>query len=85
MSIEDAINDLSTKHSGTADFIVLDDGTVIHDVTVFTAKLGGSTPREFFSQAAADGTIRPGDRVQVPANNGRYDFVRIIRASKATA
>lgn len=84
MSIDEAISDLTTKGHGTAEFIVDADGHVRHDVTVFTLKLDGQQPSAAFFQAAmAVGAIRANDRIQIPANKGQYDIVRIIRPSQS--
>lgn len=84
MSIDEAIKDLTSKGHGTAEFVVDADGTMRHDVTVFTLKLDGQLPSAAFFQAAtAVGAIRPGDRIQIPANKGQYDIVRIIRPSQS--
>jgi len=80
MSIDDALHELDALGGhGTADFIVQEDGSVVHDVTVFTRPLQGKHPREFLAEASALGVIRPGDRIQVPAQGGGYSYVRIIR------
>jgi hypothetical protein len=78
-----AIKDLTDRGFGTAEFIVDETGNPVHIETAFTAQLGkGESLADFFARAKVEGIWQPGDRVQVPAQNKRTEYVRIIRPAK---
>lgn len=76
-----ALEDLSDRY-GEAEFLIDQDGNPLHIETVFTIKLDGEDPRDFFARAKRDGLWQPGDRIRVP-KHGRFDVVRIVRPAKS--
>lgn len=78
-----AIADLTARGFGTAEFLVDQDGNLIHVESVFTVQLGkGESMADFIARAKIEGTWQYGDRIQMPNQNGKMDFVRIIRPAK---
>jgi hypothetical protein len=79
-----AIEDLQARGFGTAEFLVDQDGNLIHVETAFTAQLQkGESLADFLARAKVEGIWQPGDRIQVPAQNKRTEYVRIIRPAKS--
>jgi hypothetical protein len=78
-----ALEELTERGFGTAEFLVDHEGNLIHVETVFTAQLDkGESLADFIARAKVEGIWRPGDRIQVPAQNKRTEYVRIIRPAK---
>jgi len=77
----DALNTLAGLH-GEAEFLIDQDGTPLHVETVFTIKLDGEDPRDFFARAKREGIWQAGDRIRVP-KHGRFDIVKIVRPAKS--
>lgn len=78
-----AINDLTERGFGTAEFLVDSEGNLIHVETVFTAQLHkGESLADFIARAKTEGVWQHGDRIQIPAQNKRTEYVRIIRPAK---
>lgn len=83
MTVREAIDELTEKGHGTAEFLVDDEGNPIHVETVFTVQMDkGEDPDSFFARLKRLALWQPGDRVQLPANGGKYSFARIIRPAK---
>jgi hypothetical protein len=75
-----ALDELTERGFGTAEFLVDQDGNLIHVETVFTAQLGKTESlADFIARAKIEGIWRHGDRIQIPAQNRRTEYVRIIR------
>lgn len=84
MTVREAIDELTEKRHGTAEFLVDEYGDPIHVETVFTVQMNdGEDPNSFFARLKRSALWRPGDRVQLPANGGKYSFARIIRPAKS--
>jgi len=80
-----ALDDLQARGFGTAEFLVDSEGNLIHIETVFTAQLEkGESLADFIARARVEGIWQHGDRIQVPAQNKRTEYVRIIRPAKKT-
>lgn len=78
-----AIADLTQRGFGTAEFLVDEQGNLIHVESIFTVQLGkNESMADFIARARLEGTWQHGDRIQIPNQNGRMDFVRIIRPAK---
>jgi hypothetical protein len=76
----DALDDLTKRKHGTGEFLVDQDGNLIHIESVFTVQVeDGESMADFIARARLEGTWQHGDRVQVPVQDGKTRFVRIIR------
>jgi hypothetical protein len=75
-----ALQDLKDRRFGTAEFLIDQDGNPVHVESVFTSRLNaGESLADFFARAKIEGAWRHGDRIQVPAQDGKTEYVRIIR------
>jgi hypothetical protein len=82
MTVREAIDELTEKRHGTAEFFVDEYGDPVHVETVFTVQMdAGEEPESFFARLKQS-ILHPGDRIQLPANGGKYSFARIIRPAK---
>lgn len=78
-----AIDSLTKRGFGTAEFLIDEHGNPILIESIFTVKLkAGESFADFFARAKLEGIWQHDDRMQMPVNNGKTDYVRIIRPAK---
>ena len=62
-----ALDELTRRGFGTAEFLVDEAGNLIHTETVFTAQLErGESLADFIARAKIEGIWQYGDRIQIP-------------------
>jgi hypothetical protein len=75
-----ALNDLTQRRFGTAEFLIDQDGNPVHVESVFTVRLQkGESMADFCARAKVEGLVQHGDRMQMPIQDGKTEYVRIIR------
>jgi hypothetical protein len=75
-----ALDELKQRRFGTAEFLIDEDGNPIHIESVFTVRLqAGESMADFCARAKVEGLWRHGDRMSMPIQDGKTDYVRIIR------
>lgn len=75
--------DLFRNQYGTARYVVNERGEFVHVETEFTVKIDkGETFETFVKRVHNEYEWGAGDRLEVLANGGKYDTIRVIRAAR---
>jgi hypothetical protein len=75
-----ALDELTKRRFGTAEFLIDQDGNPVHVESVFTVRLrSGESMADFFARAKTEGLWQHGDRMSMPIQDGKTDYVKIIR------
>jgi hypothetical protein len=80
MTVHDALDELTQRGHGSAEFEVNATGELIHVRTVFTVKFQpGEDHRAFIERIHREQLLQQGDYVEFPSHGGKFDVARIIR------
>lgn len=75
-----ALHDLKAGRFGTAEFLIDQDGNPVHIESIFTVRLqAGESMADFCARAKTEGLWKHNDRMQVPIQDGKTEYVRITR------
>lgn len=75
-----ALKELKDGRFGTGEFLIDQDGNPIHVESIFTVRLhAGESMADFFARAKTEGLWRHDDRIVVPVQDGKSEYVRITR------
>lgn len=77
-----ALDELQARRFGTAAFLIDQDGNPVHVESIFTVRLhAGESMADFCARAKVEGLWRHGDRLEMNIQDGKTEYVRIVRPS----